>query len=480
MKGHHPTPPALAEQMTRRLFEDNLPTGGQRILYPGCGAKAPFASAVERICEEEGWPLPEGLAVENDPELLRQAESLGLCHVSVQERDFLGSGMEEIGEEVRFDYVLGNPPYVPIEGLSEEEKARYRSNFRAAEGRFDLYLLFFERALSLLARGGRLTFVTPEKWEYVRTARPLRDIVTSGDFQVEEIRHIDADAFPELITFPSVTTIRRKGEEGSLNRSAENGNRGSGAQAPETVVRLRDGSVHRAILPTGGESWAASIRNKDLSGMETGLTLGDVAMRVSPGMATGADAVFVFDKKEVPDGLAPKWTYPTVSGEELTTGGATDPKSVFVCPYRENGTLPPETEIGAFGEWASQHRERLEDRSCVQKAGKQWYAWHETPPMEDLLRQKIVFKDIAKEPKFWAEPTGEIVPRHTVYYVVPEAKVSLEKLLDYLNSPSAKEWMAANCQRAANGFLRLQSRVLKKLPVPTEVARERQGALPMQ
>lgn len=477
MKGHHPTPPTLAEQMARRLFKDNPPSEGQRILYPGCGAKAPFANAVESVCEEKGWPLPEGLAVENDPELFRQAESLEIGHVSFRGIDFLGARMEEVREENQFSYVLGNPPYVPIEGLSEEEKSRYRSKFRAAEGRFDLYLLFFERALSMLEPGGRLTFITPEKWEYVQTARSLRKVATSGDFHVEEIHHVDEDAFAELITFPSVTTIRRKGEERALNGSVENSNRRDRAQASKTVVHLRDGTVHDAILPAGGESWAAAIRGKDLSGMETGLTLGDVSVRVSPGMATGADAVFVFKREEVPTGLAPKWTYPTVSGEELTSGGATDPKSVFVCPYREDGTLPPETELGAFGEWAQEHRERLEDRSCVQKTGKKWYAWHETPPMEDLLRPKIVFKDIAKEPKFWAEPTGEIVPRHTVYYIVPEAGVSPENLLDYLNSPPAKEWMAANCQRAANGFLRLQSRVIRNLPVPPEVAKERQETL---
>jgi hypothetical protein len=97
--------------------------------------------------------------------------------------------------------------------------------------------------------------------------------------------------------------------------------------------------------------------------------------------------------------------------------------------------------------------------------------------MKDILRPKIVFKDIAKEPKFWAERTGEIIPRHTVYYLVPEEGVSFDQLLEYLNGPVAKEWMEAHCQRAANGFLRLQSRVLRKLPVPTTVARERQGAL---
>ena len=42
-----------------------------------------------------------------------------------------------------FDYIIGNPPYVPIEGLDEAEKGRYKAAFLTAQGRFDLYLLFF-------------------------------------------------------------------------------------------------------------------------------------------------------------------------------------------------------------------------------------------------------------------------------------------------------------------------------------------------
>ncbi len=425
----------------------------------------PFARAVGAICQEKGVPVPSGLAVEKDPGLAEQADGRAGGHVRVRNADFLGTEMAEDGP---FDYILGNPPYVPIEGLSEAEKARYRSTFRVATGRFDLYLLFFERALSLLAPGGRLVFVTPEKWEYVETARPLRKMVTGGghgsaSYHVEEINHIDEDAFPQLTAYPSVTTLRKSEEDVPPDG--------------DTRVRTRDGTTHRVELPSGGTSWAAAVRGKDLSEMDTGLTLGDVTVRVSPGMATGADAVFVFGNDEVPDGLAPTWTRPTVSGKELTHGGASNPQSVFACPYRSDGTLPEEGELGVFGEWARQHRERLEIRSCVQKGGKPWYAWHETPPMQDLLRPKIVFKDIAKEPTFWAERTGEIIPRHTVYYLVPEEGVSFDRLLDYLNGPAATKWMEAHCQRAANGFLRLQSRVLRKLPVPTEVARERQGAL---
>lgn len=454
MKGHVPTPDELAEKMVRRLFHDGQPSASERILYPGCGT-APFAAAVERVCDEEGWEYPRGLGIESDPEHLVKARGRGLSHVAFEERDFLADDMLETG---RFEYVIGNPPYVSIEGLNEDEKRRYRAKFCTAVGRFDLYLLFFERALELLAEGGVLSFVTPEKFEYVDTAAPLRRLLTSDGLHVEEIEHIDEDAFIDLVTFPCITTVRRDGESG------------------ETVVTLRDGSKHTTTLP-GGESWASNVRDADVDGMDTGATLEDVTLRISPGMATGADSVFTMKREDVPENLDTRWLRPTVSGRQLREFDGPYTDTVFVCPYLDDGTLPPEDQLGSFGEWATEYRDRLEDRSCVRKGGKEWYAWHENPPMQDLLQPKIVFRDIAKEPKFWAEREGDVVPKHSVYYLVPEDGVPYDELLEYLNSPEARTWMEAHCQKAHNGFYRLQSRVLKDLPVPKKLAGTFQATL---
>ena len=453
MKGHVPTPDDLAEKMVRQVFRDHPPDAGDRVLYPGAGT-APFAAAVERVCEAHGWAVPQGYGVESNPEHLREARGRGLKRVTFDERDFLAPEMDEAGP---FDYVIGNPPYVPIEGLSEDEKSRYKSRFETASGRFDLYLLFFERALSLLGEGGVLSFVTPEKYEYVETARPLRRLLTSGTYHVEAIEHIGEDAFTGLVTFPCVTTARRGG-------------------SGKTKVRLRDGTAHETTLTTG-DSWAAKIRDADLDSIRTGVTLRDVTERISPGIATGADHVFVFDRDEVPASIDEKWIRPTVSGSQLREFDGPYSDSVFVCPYRDDGSLPDEDELGSFGEWAEQHRDRLTDRSCVTNDGKRWYAWHETPPMEDILQPKIVFRDIAKEPRFWVEEEGNVIPKHSVYYLIPRKDVPFDELLEYLNSPEARMWMEANCQRAHNGYYRLQSRVLSELPVPAEWAETFQATL---
>lgn len=444
MKGHVPTPPTLADRIVEKLFDGRPPSDGDRILFPGVGT-GPFVAAVQRYCETRGLPVPDGVGMDTDPELLSAArETHADAPVDLLERDFLG----DLSDLCEFRYIVGNPPYVPIEGLSEEEKARYKERFETATGRFDLFILFIEQSLGVLADGGRLTVITPEKFEYTETAAPLRRLLAQ-DYHVREIHHIDEDAFDGFTTYPTITTV-------------------DAAEPGETRVLRRDGSEDTVSLSPDGRSWASTIRGGDTPTVSGNRTLGEVCQRVSCGVATGADSVFVQDADEVPEQLS-DWTYPTTSGKQLRINDGPDSGEVFICPYREDGRLPPEDDLGAFGAWASFRRDRLEDRSCVKKEKRPWYGWHENPPMEDILQPKILCQDVTDDPAFWVDETGEVVPRHSVYYIIPEDPDDLHALHEYLNGPEAHAWFEANCQRAANGYLRLQSRVMKKLPVPDNV-----------
>jgi len=451
MKGHVPTPVALADKMVAKLFADDPPSEGDRILYPGMG-EGPFIEAVHRYCAERGLSVPEGVGVELDSDHLESArERHADANVEILEADFLSHSFEP----EPFDYIIGNPPYVPIEGLDEAEKSDYKRRFDTANGRFDLYILFFERCLDdMLAEGGRLVFITPEKYTYVDTGEALRRIMRRYD--VEELEHVDEDAFDGYITFPLITTID--------------------SDVPgETRIVRRDGTERTVELPRDGASWASTIRGGADGALDSGVTLGDVTQRVSCGVATGADSVFVVDEDDMLEDLD-NCTHPTVSGSQLREFDGPHTNSVFICPYDEEGDLTPEDELGVFGEWAEQHRDRLEDRSCVE-GGKLWYAWHENPPMVDILQPKIVCKDVADEPRFWVDEEGDVVPRHSVYYIIPEDNVDINDLCEYLNSDDARVWLEAHCQRAHNDYLRLQSKVLNDLPVPEEFGETYQATL---
>jgi adenine-specific DNA-methyltransferase len=155
-----------------------------------------------------------------------------------------------------------------------------------------------------------------------------------------------------------------------------------------------------------------------------------------------------------------------MSGRDIVDRKLPHPHSSLLVPYRKDSSLLPESELAFLGEYLRRPglHERLMRRTCTRT--KPWYAFHETPPLRDVLRPKLLCKDIGAEPRFVVDRKGSIVPRHSLYYIVPRDVTILDELEEFLNSAHVARWLQDHCQRAANGFLRLQSHVLKRLPLP--------------
>lgn len=426
--------------MVGKLFRTRRPQAADSLLDPGCGNGA-FIDGVLRWCDRHQCPGPRIIGIESDRSLLDEARRnlTRSKQVTLLHEDFLTSRPE------RYDFVIGNPPYVPITGLTIEERTRYRQRYQTARGRFDLYLLFFEQALRMLKPRGRLVFVTPEKFLYVQTGEPLRRQL--AQVAVEEIELIEESAFGDLVTYPTITTIAGTSPSG------------------ETRIKLRDGTARTVRLSALGTSWLPLINGAGVG--SSGPVLAEAFVRISCGVATGADSVYVIDDAVLPAPLRP-FAWPTLSGRRITPGTGIRTTHSMLIPYARSGALLSESQLGPLGQYLRDPKRftRLMQRTCV--ARKPWYAFHENPPLDEMLRPKILCKDIGSKPWFVVDERGDIVPRHSVYYLVPNDPASVHDLCAYLNSGAASEWLMARCQRAANGFVRLQSHVLKRMPLPDQ------------
>lgn len=58
-----------------------------------------------------------------------------------------------------------------------------------------------------------------------------------------------------------------------------------------------------------------------------------------------------------------------------------------------------------------------------------------------------------------------------------DENVNLDDLLEYLNSLKERAWLKANAQKAHNDYYRMQSTMLKQLPVPAELGETMQTTL---
>ena len=73
--------------------------------------------------------------------------------------------LDEEGNFVGFDVVIGNPPYIDSELMvnsgMEREREYLQERFQNLSGNWDMYMAFFELALSM---GNIVAYITPDKW----------------------------------------------------------------------------------------------------------------------------------------------------------------------------------------------------------------------------------------------------------------------------------------------------------------------------
>ncbi len=117
--------------------------------------------------------------------------------------------------DTRFDLVCGNPPWGgvlkgPLAPVFEErKKQRFKHEFpNAATGKYDIYGLFMERAVQLLADGGRFAMVTQDTYLDKEWAKGLRQFLATNT-TVQMI--IDLNPFGQLffkaMNTPAVTVF---------------------------------------------------------------------------------------------------------------------------------------------------------------------------------------------------------------------------------------------------------------------------------
>ena len=65
----------------------------------------------------------------------------------------------------KFDLIIGNPPYIPIELLSDSEKKYYSKTYDGLFRKYDTSIIFVEKSSNLLKNGGYLAFIMPLTWQ---------------------------------------------------------------------------------------------------------------------------------------------------------------------------------------------------------------------------------------------------------------------------------------------------------------------------
>jgi Eco57I restriction-modification methylase/TaqI-like C-terminal specificity domain len=113
-----------------------------------------------------------------------------------------------------FDAVIGNPPYISALALTKlldpGVKDYWKANFQTAKGTYDIYVLFFERALALARTGGYVAFITPNKFLSAPYGQALRECFLTKHALDSIIDYTAVPVFDEASVYPVISVIRAR------------------------------------------------------------------------------------------------------------------------------------------------------------------------------------------------------------------------------------------------------------------------------
>lgn len=111
--------------------------------------------------------------------------------------------LNDTGDFIGFDVVIGNPPYVNLESIKNFSFEISRLGYQTYNKRGDLYCLFVEKGFHILRAKGSFTFIMPNKWMQAGYGKELRHLFLKINLNLL-IDFGDIQIFEEATTYPCI------------------------------------------------------------------------------------------------------------------------------------------------------------------------------------------------------------------------------------------------------------------------------------
>lgn len=385
----------------------------------------------------------------------------------VRKGDFLLAGMV-----TQYEIVVGNPPYIRIEQLSQELQTEYRSLFNTIYDRADLYVAFIEKCLHLLSGKGVLGFICADRWTLNKYGGPLRKLVTQG-FEVRTYLDLhNASPFEsEVIAYPSIFVIGREvlGQGSFVGRM-------DSASPKDVAAMLPFGGRETHSIPgfsiakfdtwfSGDDPWVLSSPEQlsALRSLEERFPLleenGATSVRI--GVATGNDKVYIVgsDADIEADRLVP-----LVMREDIQQGQIHNASRYIINTFTSDAGVIDLSKFPRLQRYITSHESVLRQRHVAKKKTTGWFRTIDRVYPELISKPKLLIPDIAGANEV-AFDAGNFHPHHNLYYITSDIW-DLEVLGGLLSSRVALFFVWSYAVKMRGGYLRFQAQYLRRIRVP--------------
>lgn len=536
--GEYYTPPAICDLITRLTVQE----ADDHVLDPACGSGGFPVSAYHRkrdlLAEPAGSHerlLDEiyGIDINRFPahltaiNLAIQELDTHTENVNIEVSDFFNvspdtarfgrtaasaSGTEyehDIAETLGgFDAVVGNPPYIRQENIDDKERVRMHLSSDDVDGEFlsrrsDIYSYFITHGTEFLRDGGRLGFITSDRWLDTQYGEDVQRFILDN-YEIQAVLKFDNQAFDDALVDSSVLILQKQEDSEQRRENVAKFLRLKQEHSIDEIVSLveQDAEPDKMIandeyrLVTRQQE-ALYHENKwnvyffapplyfDIQASDNVRELSEIA-EVSRGMTTGANPFFIGETEDLLDVDLEEYISPVfkATGQVDRIAATTEDASQWSILDVHDLVVEALDETDAnFGETETVRVKKYLQQACHDALsayieGGERSGYHE----RSTLSSRRIWFDLGKllRPRIlstmftwrvhrvhWNEP--EAATSDQFYYIISDDRMSDWILCAVLNSRIT--WLANELlgrRAGGQGMTRLQTKVYEteQWPVP--------------
>lgn len=285
----------------------------------------------------------------------------------------------DVFEKGGFDIVIGNPPYVNVEGISVEDKKIYKDTFTCFEKRADLFSLFLEMALTKLASASAVvTYIIPSIIHSNLSYKKLRNLFLDNKW-LSEVCYTGGKVFHAPTVDTTILRFCKRGNKKIILKNAVEFENQQVSSVPSDYFSLFQNLI--SISDQKTNDLMGKLFNHDFPRLDENFS-------VFQGIVTGNNPAFIFDSEAeaLSNGIDKELLHPLCHGRDIERYAVRSrERRILYLNNSVNIESYPNTET-----WLAAFKDALAKRREAKNGAIQWYSLQWPRVKSELdLKEKI-------------------------------------------------------------------------------------------
>ena len=383
--------------------------------------------------------------------------------------------LNDEGDFVGFDAVIGNPPYISIQEIDSSQSQFLKNSYISSSGNFDLYLLFIEKGIEISKTNGLLSFITPNKFFTTDNANLLRTDLKSKTLINQLVDFGHSIVFEDVGVYTCIIMLSNRK---LLNNSFKYSLVKDLQIDSSDFIKIKFDELDDKYWVFNSEAEAKLYKKV----FENSILLKDLPCQISRGSSTGSDNIFSIKKEgdkyftnndeeiELESELLIKPIYATDFTRYLSKEKGSD---FIIFPYKkdENGKYKLIKEDVLLIEYPLTYKylNSKKDQLIKRKQFTYWYAYSAARNLDIHSNSDILIPLLANKGLFTINELKEnstLMAGGGFSLSIDNKNINPYFLLGLMNSKLLFYFLYRESNKFRGNYITCTKQYIERLPIP--------------